>query len=298
MANGAALIDEGLWRRDKDFRALPRFAQCTFLQVLSQKDLDCAGVLTLHIDLLAKGCDELTTDMLWDDFKTLEVGRFIFVDADTDELFVRSYIRRASVRSPNALKSALRSARMVNSPKIRAELAAELRRLDRKDAAEVADEIDPIGTPSETHSEPIQNPSETGNPSEPHPKPPVPVPVPVPSLASGGNSVGERPPPEFCDRHPNGTDRDCGPCGARRRARMAWESARAAAEADERRKAAESAAEARRQAAAYTALEIASCALCDDDGYRNGIVCDHVDRTQTAAAGAAAVRAALTKGKP
>lgn len=42
----------------------------------------------------------------------------------------------------------------------------------------------------------------------------------------------------------------------------------------------------------------ANCALCDTDGYRpNGRVCDHVDRTTTAAAGAAKVRAALAKGR-
>jgi hypothetical protein len=44
---------------------------------------------------------------------------------------------------------------------------------------------------------------------------------------------------------------------------------------------------------------IAACDLCDPDGYRsNGKVCDHVDRTETARAGAEACREALkSKGK-
>lgn len=47
-----------------------------------------------------------------------------------------------------------------------------------------------------------------------------------------------------------------------------------------------------------TVAAIADCELCDEDGYRpNGVVCDHVDRTETARAGIAKVRAALeTKG--
>ena len=80
MANAVGMIDEGLWRKDKDFQRLPRLAQCTFCQVLSQKDLDTAGIPTLHIDLLAKGCDELTVEQLRADFEVLEQHRFVFVD--------------------------------------------------------------------------------------------------------------------------------------------------------------------------------------------------------------------------
>lgn len=44
-----------------------------------------------------------------------------------------------------------------------------------------------------------------------------------------------------------------------------------------------------------TQTAIDNCDLCDPDGYRNGgIVCDHIDRTATAARGIAACRAALT----
>lgn len=49
-----------------------------------------------------------------------------------------------------------------------------------------------------------------------------------------------------------------------------------------------------------SAAAIAACRLCDDEGYRpTRVVCDHVDRTAVAKAGAARVRAALAaKGKP
>lgn len=47
-----------------------------------------------------------------------------------------------------------------------------------------------------------------------------------------------------------------------------------------------------------TAAAISRCSLCDDDGYRpNGTVCDHIDRSATARAGMARVRAALAQEK-
>lgn len=223
MANAAAFVDEALWRRDKEFRALPRTAQCTFVQLLSQKDLDCAGVLTLHVELLAKGCDELTPEDIWSDLKALEQARFIHIDTDTDELLIRSYVRRVSVKSPNAMKAALRLAKMVSSPKLRSALAIELRRIERAEAIAVADEISPLDTPSGTHPEPIRTPSGRGNPSGTHPEPPAPAPVPEPVSPLVGGYVGEEPPSKFCNKHPDGTDHNCGPCRARRIARERWD---------------------------------------------------------------------------
>lgn len=40
---------------------------------------------------------------------------------------------------------------------------------------------------------------------------------------------------------------------------------------------------------------IAHCGLCDDDGYRNNRVCDHVDRIEVTKRGIAKVRSALKK---
>lgn len=44
-------------------------------------------------------------------------------------------------------------------------------------------------------------------------------------------------------------------------------------------------------------LAIEACTLCDEDGYRFGTVCDHVDRTEINRRGMALVRKAL-EGKP
>jgi hypothetical protein len=61
-----------------------------YLQLLSTKDLDTAGVLTLHPELLAKGCTEMTPADVLADIEELEQARFVVVDIDTFEVLVRS----------------------------------------------------------------------------------------------------------------------------------------------------------------------------------------------------------------
>lgn len=41
------------------------------------------------------------------------------------------------------------------------------------------------------------------------------------------------------------------------------------------------------------AQAIAACALCDDDGYRGGTVCDHVDHSAAAKRGMDTIRQAM-----
>ena len=38
---------------------------------------------------------------------------------------------------------------------------------------------------------------------------------------------------------------------------------------------------------------ITECTICDDDGYHGNIVCDHIDRTETAARGIDQIRRAM-----
>lgn len=259
MANAAALIHEGLWH-DRDFARLDRRPQCMYLQVLSTKDLDTAGVLTLHPELLARGCAELSVADVLADLDVLEQARFVVVDVDTFEVLVRSYARLVSVKSPNAWRSVAKNARLIRSAKLRAALAAELRRIRRKDADELADEIDPLPTPSEPPSDPLPTPSEKGTPFERGSDPPSSVPV-LGHLTLISGQVGSAP-SEFCTQHPGGTDQKCRPCA---QAREAFPERMAAWKAQQ--------AQARLNA-------IAECPLCDEQGFietgRNAIArCDH-----------------------
>lgn len=215
MANAVGLIRESIWR-DRDFRALPRTAQAAYIQVLSQKDLDCAGVLTLHIDFLTKGCDEMSAENLWHDLKILEQARFIVVDENTDELLIRSYVRLISAPCRNAWKGAQKAAKMIVSPKIRSALAIELRRIGRADATDLATIIDAGYTPSEPPSNPLPTPSEPPTPFEP-PSNPLSPDQSSSSVTYVDGWVGgsraraharEEPPPPPCPRHGENYEHD------------------------------------------------------------------------------------------
>ncbi|SKD92106.1 Uncharacterised protein [Mycobacteroides abscessus subsp. abscessus] len=111
-------------------------------------------------------------------------------------------------------------------------------------------------------------------------------------------------PARYCSRHPAGTDAPCGACGRHRREHEAWQGRQrlpngSASDAKvngwlalaPRPGTSENA-----QCAASDArlAAIPDCDICDASGYTtSGRVCDHVDRTETARAGIAKVRAAL-----
>lgn len=316
MANAGGFIDESIWR-DGDFRALPRTAQATYTQLLSQKELDRAGLLPLQITKWAKACNSMSVDELWADLKVLQAARFVCIDEDTDELLVRSYMRRSNViKQPNLLKNALKCAGMAASDWLRHELAVELRRMGRKDTVVVADEIDPgegFAMPSEWVSEPVSNPSETLreplNPSETLREPRGVGEGEGEEVTSVGSSVGgsharthtrETPepnqshdaPPTTCPRHPNGTDRPCGPCKAARQRHDAWLT-------DQNRRDVVHAQDERRAQIEAERIARRNCPLCDNEtGYVGTRVCDHdPDAAERNRRGADLARAALAKGR-
>ena len=146
---------------------------------------------------------------------------------------------------------------------------------------------------------PSPNPPTTRDPN-PSPNPPAnpgPTPAPAPTSCSNlqrGYVTGERhqgtpnePPPDRCPKHHGDpSPPPCGACADARRRRDEFDA--------ERKRAADQAAiDERRQANADRLAAIAACELCDEDGYRGGRVCAHVDYADTARAGAALVRQAL-----
>lgn len=243
MANAAGFIQESIWR-DEHWRRLSRSAQALYLQLLSQKELDCAGLVPLHPAKWAKGCAGLTASLVLIDLEELQRERFVFFDTDTDEAFIRTYIRNSNViKSPNMMKSALRSALLVASERIRVELAVELRLTDRADALVVAEKLNPSGTPPE----PFGNPSNS-NGSERVSKPSgVGVGEGVPHL--GSNSRGEE--PSKCSLHEENSDEPCHMCRRRRE----WEKAHEADELEQQRR--------KRQAAAD---HTRACTICGGTG--------------------------------
>lgn len=171
--NRGGFVQESIWR-NPEFRALPRSAQTMYCQLITQKEIDKAGMLPYQPTKWVKACDDMTLADLIADLKVLETANFIIVDEDTDEVLVRSYMRNAGVVAiPNVLKNALKSAALVESEPCRRALAEELRRIGKTGCADTANAIDPgpeSGPPEPSHRT-VSEPFEKGIGTVPEPFP-------------------------------------------------------------------------------------------------------------------------------
>jgi len=124
-----AKIYREIWD-DPDFTALPGPCQALFLKVLSQRNIDLAGLMPLSLNRLARLTAGQTADDVRADLMVLHERQFIVVDFDYDELLVRSLMRNDTLlnKSYKTQLGALRRCLNVSSPVIRTALATELKR--------------------------------------------------------------------------------------------------------------------------------------------------------------------------
>jgi hypothetical protein len=130
MARSEARLAVSIWK-DPDFLALPAGAQRLFMFLISQPDLAHDGVLALRERRWSKTAAGLTAAEVSQDLDTLAKARFVVLDEDTEELLIRSFIRRDKVyRQPNVMRSAADHIAVVSSPIIRSALLEELLRVE------------------------------------------------------------------------------------------------------------------------------------------------------------------------
>ena len=143
MPRTEARIFTSIWR-DPVFLALSPGAQRLYMFLLSQEDLAYCGVMPLRPRRWASKAAGLTLPEMERHLKELEgtaypkpnpdpesAGTpFVIADEDTEELLVRSLLRRDQAwKQPNLLKQARETADQIESRRIRGALLAELRRL-------------------------------------------------------------------------------------------------------------------------------------------------------------------------
>jgi hypothetical protein len=193
MARSEARISVDVWDLGTDFVGLSHDAQWAYFFLLSQPDLSHAGVIGLRERRWARVAPDITADDLTRYLKELEFGHKIVVDYEAEELLVRALIRRDKVyRQPNVLRSARDQLVHITSPRIRAALVDELRRIQQLEmpagSADIVEEmLRELGWPGnegfgDDDTEPPSNPS--GNPS--------------------GNSLGDGDPLPKTSRNPSG----------------------------------------------------------------------------------------------
>lgn len=129
MARKHAEIILSIWD-DVDFVALSESAQRLYFLLLSQKDLTYAGTLPMRLRRWAKLSRTTTAESVAAALAELDAARLVVCDHDTEEVLIRSFVRRDGVyKLPNLLAGAIRESFEITSPVLRAALADELRRL-------------------------------------------------------------------------------------------------------------------------------------------------------------------------
>ena len=119
MARDYARVFTQIWN-DNDFRRLSRDAQCLYIQIISQRDITLVGVTTYAPRRWAQGCNDETVASIDDAIIELEHGRFVVVDHETDEVWVRTFVKHDGVLdNPNHTKGMWNALEFVYSETLR-----------------------------------------------------------------------------------------------------------------------------------------------------------------------------------
>jgi hypothetical protein len=130
MARNHGRILTAIWS-DPDFRALPPDPQRLYVCLVTQPNLNHAGVLPLTLRRWANMAAGLTPGEVQEALDVLDDTRFVVVDEDTEEVLIRTLIRHDQVwRQPYVMLAAEGDALSIESPRLRGVLMRELDRLD------------------------------------------------------------------------------------------------------------------------------------------------------------------------
>ncbi|MFD7109109.1 hypothetical protein ACFWAF_02830 [Streptomyces microflavus] len=137
MARGHGRILTSIWE-DTDFTELDESEQRLYLFLISQPNLNHAGLLDLTLRRWSRKARGLSVGELEKRIHALEQARFIVVDDDTEELLIRSFIRNDGVwRMPKVMGAAVSGALEISSKRLQQALLAEM---DRIPLGELSDE--------------------------------------------------------------------------------------------------------------------------------------------------------------
>lgn len=199
-----------IWN-DPQFRALTGNAQRLYMLLISQKNMDHAGLIPLQINKWSRCSDHTTVEEIESGLRELALSHFAYFDEVTEEALVRTLIRNDGVlKQKNIFKNAMRCARAIESQYLRDAMALEIRKIDvpadREEFEKTVAELDtagieerfeaahhaltePFRNPSVTPPEDFPNPSE--RPADSYPSGTLREPLGNPSGSLGGGGGGE-----------------------------------------------------------------------------------------------------------
>lgn len=109
MARSYAQLLVSIWG-DEDYRALTVTAQWAYQMLISQRDLNYCGVLPYRLRRWSKFTASLTADDIEEAIGELVTAGYVVVDHDTEELWVRSFMRHNKILEQTQLRGAARAA--------------------------------------------------------------------------------------------------------------------------------------------------------------------------------------------
>ncbi len=147
MARTEARIKTALWTDNMEWRQLTGRAQRCYLMLCSQPTISLCGVVALTMRKWAGLAVDETEASLRAALDELVAHRYIVVDEDLEEVWIRTFLRHDGVwRSPKTRSAALAQVAHISSPRIKALVQAEIASLDgRRDGA--GDTPPPCGKP-------------------------------------------------------------------------------------------------------------------------------------------------------
>lgn len=136
MARGHGRILTSVWE-DGDFLALDEQQQRMYLFLISQPNLNHAGLLPLTLKRWARKAHGLTVAAVEKTLSELADLRFVVVDDDTEELLIRTFVRNDGVwRQPKVMAAMVSGAQEISSPALRRALLAEMGRIPLGDLSD------------------------------------------------------------------------------------------------------------------------------------------------------------------
>lgn len=136
MPRSEGRILTSIWS-DDEFRKLSISGQRMYLFLISQPDLAYDGVIGLRERRWARSADGMTPQDVWNALKELSSEGFVVLDEETEECFVRSYMRRDKVYlEPHLVKAAIGHVASVQSLLIMNAIFTETTRIIRENTDE------------------------------------------------------------------------------------------------------------------------------------------------------------------
>lgn len=129
MARSEARLLTEIWE-DRDFLALTGDAQRLFMFLISQPDLAHSGVIALRERRWSRKSSDGSLAGIEKALTDLAAARFLVVDWDSEEILIRSLIRRDRIfKQPNVMRAAVDNVPLIESQLILRALCVEMERI-------------------------------------------------------------------------------------------------------------------------------------------------------------------------